>query len=242
LVSNSSLRDKISEQRDPVHPVYPCQFSVWIAQDAFSRDEYDAQDEEPVPRDSAKRFLTSIVFEDAVASLTKSRFMGKLRILRLFSLALIIVFSTGCASQGATSMAQPPPSAKPKTSPHYSIWLKLNPAWWIATSKPPADYQPHYALRKIDWFFRNPLHNFTFYVIGISDHFNDKDFHRYGMYPHDDFSPRPGLNICMIHFHWLRLPFIAYWNPHMSFYFGWRRAGEFGMKLNFFRHPVSSLQ
>jgi hypothetical protein len=45
--SNSSHREKIFEQRHPVHPVHPCQFSVWIAQDRFSRDEQDAQDEEP---------------------------------------------------------------------------------------------------------------------------------------------------------------------------------------------------
>ena len=44
----------------------------------------------------------------------------------------------------------------------------------------------------------------------------------------------------MIHYHFLRLPYIAYWNPHLSFYAGWRLAGEFGLKLNFFHHPVSS--
>ena len=42
----------------------------------------------------------------------------------------------------------------------------------------------------------------------------------------------------MIHYHVLRLPYIAYWNPHLSFYAGWRLAGEFGLKLNVFHHPI----
>jgi hypothetical protein len=166
--------------------------------------------------------------------------MRKAHILRWFLAIMVPVCSVSCVSQ-STQSATAPALAKAHGPPHYSIWLKMNPLWWLASSKPPVDYEPHSPIRRVDWFFRNPLHNFSFYVIGISDHFGEKDFHRYGMYPHDNFSPRPGLNVCMIHYHWLRLPFVAYWNPHMSFYFGWRLAGEFGMKLNFFRHPVSSL-
>jgi hypothetical protein len=120
------------------------------------------------------------------------------------------------------------------------LYLKVNPLWWIATSKPPADYETHSPLRRIDWFFRNPLHNFTFYVIGISDHVDSPAFHRYGKYPNANFAPKPGWNICVIHYHWLRLPYVAYWNPRFSFYAGWRLAGEFGLKFNVFMRPVKS--
>ena len=44
----------------------------------------------------------------------------------------------------------------------------------------------------------------------------------------------------MIHYHFLRLPYIDSWNPRLRFYAGWRLAGEFGLKLNVFHHPVES--
>jgi hypothetical protein len=162
-------------------------------------------------------------------------------IIRVTSTILIGLIFVGCASQNTPSRNSPVASSGSKTTYSIPISLKLNPLWWFATSKPPVDYKPNYALRRLDWFFRNPLHNFTFYVIGISDHFGERAYHRYGTHPNDNFSPTPGWNFCVIHYHWLRLPFIAYWNPHMSFYFGWRLAGEFGVKINFFRHPVKSL-
>jgi len=43
---------------------------------------------------------------------------------------------------------------------------------------PPDTYRPGKRLRKFSWYIRNPFHNFTFYVIGISD----KVFLRTGRY------------------------------------------------------------
>jgi hypothetical protein len=150
--------------------------------------------------------------------------------------ALAIIIFGGAAANGATASATQK-LAHVETPP---VYLKFNPLWWFASGKPPAVYEPGSRMRRVDWFFRNPLHNFSFYVIGISDHLNSSAFHRYGKYPKDNFSPRPGWNVCVIHYHWLRLPYVAYWNPRVSFYAGWRLAGEFGLKLNVFKRPVDS--
>jgi hypothetical protein len=156
---------------------------------------------------------------------------------RVLAIVAITITITGFGASNCAANSSAGQSGRVEKPP---LYLKVNPLWWIATSKPPADYESHWPLRRIDWFFRNPLHNFSFYVIGISDHVDSPAFHRYGKYPNANFSPRPGWNICVIHYHWLRLPYVAYWNPHVSFYAGWRLAGEFGLKLNIFKHPVES--
>jgi hypothetical protein len=159
------------------------------------------------------------------------------RLPHFLAIVALAIITAGCA----TSVNAAAPSTRRVAHVEKPPWyLKINPLWWIATSKPPVDYEPGSAFRRIDWFFRNPLHNFSFYVIGISDHVDSPDFHRYGKFPHANFSPKPGWNLCVIHYHWLRLPYVAYWNPRFSFYAGWRLAGEFGLKMNFFRHPVES--
>lgn len=156
---------------------------------------------------------------------------------RIAAVVALAITTIGCAiSNGApTATTRKVPRVE---SPHW--YQKVNPLWWVASGEPPGVYEPGSRMRQVDWFFRNPLHNFSFYVIGISDHINSPAFGRYGKYPKDNFSPKPGWNVCDIHYHWLRLPYVAYWNPHVSFYAGWRLAGEFGLKLNFFRHPVDS--
>lgn len=78
----------------------------------------------------------------------------------------------------------------------------------------------------VQWWFRNPLHNLFFYVIGVADK------------PRAFFSTRewgsPGWT-----FHYLRagrlvLPFVSY-RGRIKFYAGWRPYGAFGLKLNFSR-------
>lgn len=87
--------------------------------------------------------------------------------------------------------------------------------------------------RQLYWLlFRNPLHNFTFYVIGIAD----RRFSRLGDFPNDVFSPAGGWNICMIYYpswqgYWLRLPFASYQGKHLKAYIGWRERGNFGFKF-----------
>jgi hypothetical protein len=156
---------------------------------------------------------------------------------RLAVIAALAIATFGCAISNGAPTPTTQKIAKVE-SPHW--YQKVNPLWWIASGKPPGVYEPHSRMRRVDWFFRNPLHNFSFYVIGISDHVNSPAFRRYGRYPKDNFSPKPGWNVCEIHYHGLRLPYVAYWNRHVSFYAGWRLAGEFGLKLNFFGHPVES--
>lgn len=103
--------------------------------------------------------------------------------------------------------------------------------------KPPAWYEPKWPewRRKLYWFvFRNPLHNFTFYVIGIAD----KPFKRVALYPKAwcptlVFRVEGGWYIAVIHYKWLRLPFISYQGEGFikSFYLGWRERGNLGAKL-----------
>ena len=165
------------------------------------------------------------------------RFTSPPRGARIMGIVALTVATIGCEiSDGA-----PAPTTRKIAKVEPPHWYqKVNPLWWIASGEPPGVYEPHSRMRRIDWFFRNPLHNFSFYVIGVSDHVNSSAFHRYGKYPSDNFAPKPGWNVCVIHYHWLRLPYVAYWNPRVSFYAGWRLAGEFGLKLNFFKHPVES--
>src|SRR4051794_37678044 len=49
---------------------------------------------------------------------------------------------------------------------------KWSPKFWFGNldePNPPADYRPNDKHRVRSWYFRNPTHNLTFYVIGITD-------------------------------------------------------------------------
>lgn len=109
---------------------------------------------------------------------------------------------------------------------------KWNPVWWIGnvdTHEPPSDYKPDHPRRLQKWRWRNPGHNFTFYVIGIAD----KEFVRTGRHPEHVFKPGGGLNWAMSFRRWHPpLPFVSWQSRHLSTYFGWRERGNFGMKLN----------
>jgi hypothetical protein len=115
--------------------------------------------------------------------------------------------------------------------PKIHFYDKLNPVWWLKNSDepaPPADYKPHDKLRKLKWNFRNPFHNFSNYVIGISD----KKFTRSGRYPDKISSPRGGWNFSVAHRTWRWLPLISYRRGRFEFYLGWRERGNFGAKIN----------
>ena len=109
---------------------------------------------------------------------------------------------------------------------------KWNPAWWIGnvdTPTPPSDYKADDPNRDRKWQWRNPGHNFTFYVIGIAD----KEFIRAGRHPNDVFRAGGGLNWA-VSLRGLHPPllFVSYQGRHCSTYVGWRERGNFGMKLN----------
>jgi len=112
---------------------------------------------------------------------------------------------------------------------------KLNPLWWIANRddpEPPADKWPNSPqwLRKLRWAMRNPLHNFTFYVIGCAD----KDYKVVGEYSEHVFNPEGGWKTHTVVCGKWRLPFRSYISKDekRKFYIGWRERGNFGIKLN----------
>ncbi|HSH98886.1 MAG: hypothetical protein ACAH07_06055 [Methylophilaceae bacterium] len=98
-----------------------------------------------------------------------------------------------------------------------SNWNKTgSKSWWTA----------------IKWWFRNPFHNFCFYVIGFAD-VPASEYVRKGRYPYSVFSPYGGWNFTVIHYKWLWLPFISFEDRTLGqFYIGWRERANFGIKLN----------
>lgn len=111
---------------------------------------------------------------------------------------------------------------------------KWNPIWWFGNVDdpvPPDWYRPGSPNRRWLWQLRNPLHNFTFYVIGIAD----KPFTRTGRFPNAVFAPEGGWNWAVARHQCVRLPFLSYHGERWRFYLGWRERGNFGGKVNFGR-------
>jgi hypothetical protein len=91
--------------------------------------------------------------------------------------------------------------------------------------------------RAVCWWFRNPAHNLTFYIIGVAD-VDRMVSSRWGA---DIHPPVGGL-----HFMWtmapvqlwrgkqvvISLPFVSYLSEHVKAYAGWRPSGAFGFKAN----------
>ncbi len=104
-------------------------------------------------------------------------------------------------------------------------------AFWLGNADdplPPPDYLIDDPRRVDKWYWRNPLHNFTFYVIGVAD----KPFERFGICPSHTFNPAGGWNWCVTRYGSVELPFISYEQGKFQTYFGWRDRGNFGIKLN----------
>lgn len=115
--------------------------------------------------------------------------------------------------------------------PKIHFYNKLNPVWWLKNRddpKPPDWYKPNDKHRKLKWSFRNPFHNFDFYIIGVSD----KKFSRSGRFPDQNSDPRGGWDFEATRYKFIWLPFISYHRPKFDFYLGWRERGNFGAKFN----------
>ena len=113
---------------------------------------------------------------------------------------------------------------------------RLNPVWWLQNADdpvPPPWYRPGEKSRAWKWRFRNPLHNFDYYVVGVAD----REIVRYGRDPEKNFNPRGGWELAVARRKLLLLPFISYHRRHCVFYFGWRERGNFGAELKFPRAP-----
>lgn len=115
--------------------------------------------------------------------------------------------------------------------PKVHFYNKLNPLWWFKNSDdpvPPDWYRPDEKHRKLKWSFRNPMHNFNFYVIGVAD----KKFYRSGQFPEKNSDPRGGWDFEASRYKIIWLPYISYHRSKFDFYFGWRNHGNFGIKVN----------
>lgn len=126
-----------------------------------------------------------------------------------------------------------PKSDKPV--PQVRWYDRLNPVFWIGNADDPVApewYRPGNPLRNVLWYFRNPFHNLTFYVIGVGDKLQSASYSRCGPHPKDVFAPEGGWNFSVIKYKGLRLPFVSYWNRHTKLYLGWRERGNIGIKVN----------
>jgi len=129
----------------------------------------------------------------------------------------------------------------PANQPKIHFYNKLNPVWWFKNSDepvPPAWYKPGDKHRVTKWHFRNPLHNFDNYVIGVAD----KKFKRSGRYPDRNSNPKGGWDFEVARRKLAMLPFASYQRGGFNFYFGWRERGNFGIKLNFSKPPKKEPQ
>jgi hypothetical protein len=130
---------------------------------------------------------------------------------------------------------------KVKPSPHLPIihfYDKINPVWWLENADepvPPAWYLPGDQYRALKWRFRNPFHNFGFYVIGVAD----KQFTRSGRFPERNSNPHGGWDFELTRRRVVFLPYISYERKKFNFYFGWREHGAFGVEMKFHRRPSS---
>lgn len=149
--------------------------------------------------------------------------------LRFLFLPLIACFIGACSTGGhSQTIARP---AKILT-PTIRTAQKWNPLWSFANAddpSPPEWFRPGSPNRRMLWQMRNPLHNFTHYVIGVTD----KDTTRTGKYPAHVFAPDGGWNWAVTRSRWVPLPFISFEGKRSRFYLGWRESGNFGGKLNF---------
>lgn len=80
----------------------------------------------------------------------------------------------------------------------------------------------------LEWWARNPFHNFCFYVVGVTEH--DHVF-----LSTKPWGEQPGWSFHAVLTPTLRipLPMVAYVGKRRGWYIGWRPYGSFGISLNF---------
>ncbi len=122
-------------------------------------------------------------------------------------------------------------------------YRKINPIWWLLNDGEPwpPDWQlpgKPYWLRVISWYLRNPLENFSNYIIGVSD----RNYTAIGTPPimvtaWNDVG-KTGWKYSVIHLGALRLPFVSYVGKRWMFYLGWQVGGFMGVKINLLNSPI----
>jgi len=153
-------------------------------------------------------------------------------VLSAFSLPLLLAL-TG-TSFAAETVKRP---AKVHAPPIRTV-QKWNPLWSFGNVDdpiPPDWYRPGDPRRSASWQMRNPMHNFTHYVIGVTD----KDITRTGKYPGAVFAPGGGWNWAFSRHRVAPLPFVSFESARCRFYLGWRESGNFGGKLSFAAHDIT---
>ena len=167
--------------------------------------------------------------------------------------ALLLADGTSAFAQRNAREPKPTPMKCRPTAPNAARWHtihvtertnlpaihfydKLNPVWWLQNADepvPPAWYLPDDPHRTTKWRFRNPFHNFNFYVIGVAD----KKIVRSGRYPERNSDPHGGWNFAVARQKLVLLPFVSYERRWITFYLGWREHGAFGAEMRFHRKP-----
>lgn len=113
---------------------------------------------------------------------------------------------------------------------HLTMWALFgNDDDGIFGEGPHANYKPHCkpSLGKaVFWWFRNPLHNFCFYVIGSAD---CKNRHVALIKTNPPFLTEVSFNGGKPFF---KIEADITKNRLATFYIGWRERGNFGIKLN----------
>jgi hypothetical protein len=159
------------------------------------------------------------------------------------TLGLLLMVLCGCvspvSSQHASGLSKTRGETVLRNEPKITVRTikKWNPVWWFGNAddpEPPEWYKPDDPSRGRKWLMRNPLHNFTFYVIGVAD----KPFDRVGRHPEDVFNSEGGWNFATARYRHWRFPFISYTHGRFATYWGWRERGNFGVKFTF-RRPVA---
>jgi hypothetical protein len=112
---------------------------------------------------------------------------------------------------------------------------KINPLWWFGNRDeplPPDWYLPAVPMwgRIIGWYWRNPIHNFVAYVVGVQD----REFTWVASKPNTvdkPFADGGGLMTAWLTVGWLRLPYVSYQGAGWQFYLGWHPSGKLGAAL-----------
>lgn len=118
----------------------------------------------------------------------------------------------------------------------YPASKKWNPIWWLGNEwdpDPPDWSMPGSSmwLRRINWWFRNPFHNFGRYVLGVGDKNYKVIFER--LPPKDAINQPMGLERASLVFDdGKTLPWFFYGGKYFNFYWGWQPTGFAGLKLN----------
>jgi len=174
----------------------------------------------------------------------QTRFFGHAVKLKSGSVLLLACLSLAAGCCSVAPKHSPPDSPESKArwhsikvvpgtnAPVVHTWNKLNPIWWAGNASEPRApdwYRPDSCCREFWWWLRNPFSNFSSYVIGVAD----KPTVRYGRYPDETSNPNGGWNFAVTRRRIVYLPFLDYKRGRFEFYFGWRKAGKFGIKLNF---------